>query len=796
MASGKDRKTTKKTGSGTSKGTSRKAPAKNSRSKAAPVEERAPILDDRARNDIIGVVIAVAAIALFIAVVSTSDALLASGVSLVVLSLFGIGAYIVPLILLVWSLSFFDRTDRPRPIRFGIGLALILLAIISLVSILAPEALTTPSVLFDERHLTSRGGYLGGGIAWALLTLVGQKIGIVILLGMIIAGAIVLGLSISGIVENLKAKHERTENEQLGLDTDTPATRLLPSKRDRSRGSDRTTILDRSGRTDEPEQTSLLTPIKRGSRKSTKLAEGEKDGPAVVPITDKKAESTPMVTASSHLPEGYELPDPKILEQTKQKDRSTKGSQRELSAIAEELEATLQEFGLSSHVVGWVAGPTVTMFKVEPGEGERINRIVALQDDIALALAAEAVRIFSPIPGTSLVGIEIPNRSRDMVRLGDVLPAVKGGPLELPIGQDVEGAPIVSDLSKMPHLLIAGTTGSGKSVMINSIITTLLMRTTPAEVRLIMVDPKRVELSGYNGIPHLYVPVVIEPRQAASALQWGVAEMERRLKIFAKVGARNIGMFNDMVTSGEFSDAEEPPDEMPYLVIIIDELSDLMMVAKNDVEASITRIAQLGRAAGIHLIVATQRPASEVVTNQIKINITNRISFNVATGVDSRVILDQGGAEKLIGLGDMLYVKPEWGKPKRIQGCYVSDAEIESVVDHLKAQGEPEYHEEILSLPLAGSGGSGGGSMDGGVEEDDPLVWDAAEAVVESGMGSTSGLQRRLRVGYARAGRIMDMLEAKGIVGPQEGSKAREVLVDMDDLIALRAFEENDGEEY
>lgn len=255
-------------------------------------------------------------------------------------------------------------------------------------------------------------------------------------------------------------------------------------------------------------------------------------------------------------------------------------------------------------------------------------------------------------------------------------------------------------------------------------------------------------------------------------------------------------MFNDMVTSGEFSDAEEPPDEMPYLVIIIDELSDLMMVAKNDVEASITRIAQLGRAAGIHLIVATQRPASEVVTNQIKINITNRISFNVATGVDSRVILDQGGAEKLIGLGDMLYVKPEWGKPKRIQGCYVSDAEIESVVDHLKAQGEPEYHEEILSLPLAGSGGSGGGSMDGGVEEDDPLVWDAAEAVVESGMGSTSGLQRRLRVGYARAGRIMDMLEAKGIVGPQEGSKAREVLVDMDDLIALRAFEENDGEEY
>ena len=466
---------------------------------------------------------------------------------------------------------------------------------------------------------------------------------------------------------------------------------------------------------------------------------------------------------------------------------SAASSDKELAQTAESLQSTLSEFNLHSRVVGWISGPTVTTFKVQPGEGERVSRISSLEDDIALALAAQSVRIFAPIPGTSLVGIEIPNRTRQTVNLGDVLPYVQGGPLELAIGRDAEGAPIVADLAKMPHLLIAGTTGSGKSVMINAIVTTLLMRTVPEDVRLIMVDPKRVELAGYNGLPHLYVPVVTEPKQAASALQWGVSEMERRLKVFERLGVRNIATFNAKQVAGEFEHYDNPPAKMPYLVIIIDELSDLMMVAGKDVEASIVRIAQLGRAAGIHLIVATQRPSSNVVTGLIKANITNRIAFNVATGVDSRVIIDQMGAEKLTGLGDMLFSKVDWGKPKRIQGCFVSDDEINQVVAFVKEQGEAEYHEEILSAVAPAMMSGGGAARE--ASDDDPLIWEAARIVVESQLGSTSGLQRRLKVGYARAGRIMDMLEEKGVVGPPDGSKPREVLLDEEGLAELEELE-------
>lgn len=472
---------------------------------------------------------------------------------------------------------------------------------------------------------------------------------------------------------------------------------------------------------------------------------------------------------------------------------SSASSDTELRQTSESLQATLQEFNLHSRVVGWISGPTVTTFKVQPGEGERVSRISSLEDDIALSLAAQSVRIFAPIPGTSLVGIEIPNRKRQNVNLGDVLPYVQGGPLELAIGRDAEGSPIVADLAKMPHLLIAGTTGSGKSVMINSIIMALLMRTFPDDVRLIMVDPKRVELAGYNGLPHLYVPVVTEPKQAASALQWAVSEMERRLKVFERVGVRKISTFNEKQASSAFDHYDNPPSKMPYLVIIIDELSDLMMVAGKDVEASIVRIAQLGRAAGIHLIVATQRPSSNVVTGLIKANITNRIAFNVATGIDSRVIIDQTGAEKLTGYGDMLFSRVDWGKPKRIQGCFVSDEEIAAVTEFVKAQGEADYHEEILSVVTPAAVSGGGGSA--GSNDDDPLMWEAAHIVVESGLGSTSGLQRRLKVGYARAGRIMDMLEEKGIVGPPDGSKPREVLLDAEGLAELEALESRMSEE-
>ncbi len=462
----------------------------------------------------------------------------------------------------------------------------------------------------------------------------------------------------------------------------------------------------------------------------------------------------------------------------------------ELQEVADELQQTLEDFGVPARVVGWTAGPTVTVFKIELPRGTRMSTLVNLADDIALSLAASGVRI-AQIPRTSLVGVEIPNKQRETVYLGDVIGQAGDSPLSMAIGEDVDGNKICLDLAKMPHLLVAGTTGSGKSVALNGMIVTMLMRTTPDQVRMIMVDPKRVEFKPYEGIPHLYVPPVTDPKEAASALKWAVAEMERRLKVFEQVGARNIAGYNKMVAEGKLDDEDgQRPDEISYIVVIIDELTDLMMVAGKEVEDSIVRISQLARAVGIHLIIATQSPKSSVVTGMIKANITNRMACTVATNVESRVIIDQSGAEKLTGNGDMLFVRPEWGKPKRIQGVYVSEAEVEAVVAHLKSQGEAVYHTDILKTALAGaSGGAGSGGAAGGDGDSDPLVWQAAEVVVNAGLGSTSMLQRRLKVGYSRAGRIMDELEELGVVGPGCGSKARDVLLEsVEDLDALRVM--------
>ena len=481
--------------------------------------------------------------------------------------------------------------------------------------------------------------------------------------------------------------------------------------------------------------------------------------------------------------ESYELPPFSILKSNKNSATSAV-SDDELEATAQRLQATLEEFGLSSQVVGWTAGPSVTTFKISMGEGERVNKITNLEDDIALSLAAKSVRIFAPIPGTSLVGIEIPNEKAQAVNLADVLPFAKGGPLECAFGRDSEGKPIVVDLASLPHLLVAGTTGSGKSVLLNAIVMSMLMRATPEQVRLIMVDPKRVEFTGYAGLPHLYVPVVTEPRQAASALQWGVTEMERRLKVFEHYKVRDIKTYNRNVDGDKYADMENPPKHMPYFVIVIDELADLMMVAGKDVESSIVRIAQLGRAAGIHLIVATQRPSADVVTGLIRANIDNRVALSVDNSLNSRIILDQKGAEQLLGKGDML-VKLRGKKPNRAQGCWVSDEEIEETVKYIRTQRVAEYHDNILTVatPTQAEGVGGVGGM---AQADDPLIWEAARIIVDSQLGSTSSLQRALSVGYARAGRIMDMLEAKGVVGPANGSKPREVLIDKEALEELK----------
>lgn len=741
-----------KRSSGTSRGSSKPRKTK----KAAPP---AALLDERAISDIIGVVLSAVGVALMIAVMSSRSGVAAGAVAIGLKTAFGVGAYLIPVGLLLWGVSFFVRVEIHEA-RTGAGLGLCVLALISLVALATPNA----AYLDSSQVVSAYGGYVGGAVAWSLATPTTPAIAAVLLVGLLLVGLVVTGLSISGLVELAR---ERIIGER------TPE----PRERGRRNSADRATrtapiasLEDASG---AGAQTAVLP-------RRAKAVEDREQARKTVP--------TPR-TVSPRAMEGFVLPALNMLTRTSESAAKHKASDNELRITAGVIAETLATFDIPARVVSWMAGPTVTLFEVEIAKGVRLNRVTALADDLALSLASSTVRIMAPIPGKALVGIEVPNIRRTSVTLGDVLtPAGEGGPLVLGIGKDVAGDGVLADLATMPHLLIGGTTGSGKSVAINAMLVSIMMRSTPSEVRLILIDPKRVELSLYNGVPHLYVPVVTEPKEAASALAWAVTEMERRLKLLQVGGARNIGSYNAMVQDGK---GPEGATELPYLVIVIDELADLMMVAAKEVEDSVCRIAQLARAAGIHLIVATQRPEANVVTGLIKANITNRIAFNVASSIDSRVVLDQPGAEKLVGLGDMLFSTPAWSKPKRIQGCYVSEEEIVAVVDHLKGQSEPDYHEEILHLKVS----SVGGGVDTG-DDDDPLLWEAADIVVTSGLGSTSMLQRRLKVGYARAGRIMDMLESKGVVGPPDGSKPREVLCDVEDLESLKVFEREDAEEY
>lgn len=878
----------------------------------ADFDDFEPLVEPSANRDIAGVVIAVLAIASFIAVISPATAPVTAAVAGFYHLGFGLGAYVLPIVILLFAATLFLGEDSPLNVRSVAGGAVVFIAVVSILSLMVPGTSVSCDLMFTPQNLSASGGYIGAFIASALQNALGKPIAMVVLLGLVVVGLVIIGFSVGGVLrsardraadfaerrradvnaspwgddealsvpgvarphlsilrqkgsdvavttvmgndvdpvlddddedenpfvdvsESVEAERAKTtllprrhakkgkaapklntsepdpswseseieltegDDEDDEAPIETAKTTLLPrrhAKRDQVTGQ--LSMEDDPDKIDESEPPFAVNPVSAAPQipdflKHPKVADTAVAGAAEVSTSSDGGALNAPADNEGEEEDGLKLPPLEILHANPQ-SASAASSDKELEQTAESLQSTLLEFGRSARVVGWIAGPTVTTFKLQPGEGERVSKISSLEDDIALSLAAQSVRIFAPIPGTSLVGIEIPNRKRQNVNLGDVLPYVKGGPLELAIGRDAEGTPVVADLAKMPHLLIAGTTGSGKSVMINSIITTLLMRALPEDVRLIMVDPKRVELAGYNGLPHLYVPVVTEPKQAASALQWAVSEMERRLKVFERLNVRKISTYNEKQAAGEFEHYDNPPQKMPYLVIIIDELSDLMMVAGKDVEASIVRIAQLGRAAGIHLIVATQRPSSNVVTGLIKANITNRIAFNVATGIDSRVIIDQMGAEKLTGLGDMLFSKVDWGKPRRIQGCFVSDDEINEIVEFVKSQSEPDYHEEILSAvaPASMSMAGGGGIVRTGVAEpqdDDPLIWEAAHIVVESQLGSTSGLQRRLKVGYARAGRIMDMLEEKGVVGPPDGSKPREVLLDEEGLAALESVD-------
>jgi DNA segregation ATPase FtsK/SpoIIIE, S-DNA-T family len=468
----------------------------------------------------------------------------------------------------------------------------------------------------------------------------------------------------------------------------------------------------------------------------------------------------------------YQLPPPSIFRRSDGKAKSARGAEE----VGRVLERTLQDFGVDASVTAMTRGPTVTRYEVELASGVKVSQVLRLADDIAYALGSPDVRLIAPIPGKSAIGIEVPNRDRELVMVGDIVHSQvwkdAEHPLTVALGKDISGAPNVINLAQMPHLLIAGSTGAGKSSCLNALIGSLLSRARPDQVRLILIDPKMVELSHFANLPHLVSPVVTHPKRAAETLSWVVREMERRYELLSGVGMRNIDFYNEAQSSGQlplYEDGDER-EWLPYIAVFIDELADLMMVAARAVEDSICRIAQMARAVGIHLIIATQRPSVDVVTGLIKANVPSRIAFAVASQTDSRVILDMGGADKLVGHGDMLYLPTGTSKPRRVQGAYVTEKELEDLTNWIRGQSPTAYEASALEAAT---------NEDGNDDDDDSddLLNEAMELVVRAQMGSTSMLQRKLRVGFSRAGRLMDLLERKGVVGPQEGSKARAVLI-------------------
>ncbi|SHK96301.1 DNA translocase FtsK [Desulfatibacillum alkenivorans DSM 16219] len=480
------------------------------------------------------------------------------------------------------------------------------------------------------------------------------------------------------------------------------------------------------------------------------------------------------------IPGSYTLPDVDMLDNPPPRPKGADAKNLEMQSRL--LEKKLEDFGVQGRVSEVCPGPVITTFEYEPGPGVKINRIANLSDDLALALRAMSVRIVAPIPGKAAVGIEIPNMEREFVYFKELACSKEfessKSRLTLCLGKDIEGNSCVADLAKMPHLLIAGATGSGKSVALNCMIASLLYKASPEEVKLVMIDPKRIELSMFDGIPHLITPVVTDVKKATNALYWAVNEMERRYQAMAEMGARNIGGYNQKVKAAlskkapllEGEEKKQDPEYMPYVVVVIDELADLMMVASKDVEAALQRLAQMARAAGIHLILATQRPSVDVLTGTIKANFPTRVSFQVSSRTDSRTILDANGAETLLGMGDMLYLPPGAAKIQRMHGAFVSEGELERILSHVRSQQKPEYDESVTDAPEASSGGEL-------TEEDYDVKYDEAVAIVtETGQASISMIQRRLRIGYNRAARIIEVMEKEGVVGPSDGVKPREVL--------------------
>jgi S-DNA-T family DNA segregation ATPase FtsK/SpoIIIE len=680
----------------------------------------------------------------------------------------------------------------PAALRIGLGLVLVVLATVGLLDL----AGGSPGVDAPTDELRDAGGVLGAAVAAPLAAAAGTVGAAVILVGVGLLGALLapgipMRRVVTGIGRAARACGQLLATPfRLGVDDPELADddELLDGADDGYDEYEDAEYDDADDDTAEALETIPLAEVDEPERAIDDELADDRAGAALPLRTTVEADGQVAIDLGQGPQSGsWKLPSHTLLKKSgaRQVDR------RVIEEGGRVLEATLAEFGVNARLSGMTVGPTVTRYELELAPGVKVNRVTGLSHDIAYAMASPDVRILAPIPGRSAIGVEVPNRQRQLVTLGDLLAteeaALAAHPLEVALGRDISGAPMMLDLSTMPHLLIAGATGAGKSSCINSLVTSILMRSTPEQVRLILVDPKRVELGAYNDAPHLLTPVVTNPKKAANALDWAVREMDLRYELLAEVGTRDIIGYNAAFDRGDLPTKDDPDpvtgkgyERLPYILVVVDELNDLMMVAARDVEQSICRIAQMARAVGIHLVIATQRPSVDVITGVIKANIPSRLAFSVTSLADSRVILDQAGAEKLIGQGDMLLVTASSSRPRRIQGGWVDEECVRRVVAHWRRQGgRPEHVVGIEGDDTAG------GRLAGDVDEDDELLAEAMDLVVRSGLGSTSMLQRKLRVGFSRAGRLMDLLERKGVVGPSEGSKARAVLMTVEELEEL-----------